>query len=79
MERLYPQAVDVRELSPLTLALVGDGVYELMVRERLCCLANRAAGELQPSIAAAETPTPRAPAETTTWRRGWRRFSAISI
>ena len=32
MERLYPQAVDVRELSPLTLALVGDGVYELMVR-----------------------------------------------
>ena len=46
MERLYPQAVDVRELSPLTLALVGDGVYELMVRERLCCLANRAAGEL---------------------------------
>ena len=46
MERLYPQPVDVRELSPLTLALVGDGVYELMVRERLCCLANRAAGEL---------------------------------
>lgn len=46
MERLYPAKVDTRELSPLTLALIGDGVYELMVRERLVCLANRSAGEL---------------------------------
>lgn len=46
MERMYRAEVDVRELSPLTLALVGDGVYELMVRERLVCCANRSAGEL---------------------------------
>jgi len=35
MERLYPQDVDVHTLSPLALAFVGDGVYSLMVRERL--------------------------------------------
>lgn len=34
--------------SPLTLAFVGDGVYELFVREHLACLANRPAGELNP-------------------------------
>ena len=37
MERLIPHDVDVRTLSPLTLAFVGDGVYELMVREMLAC------------------------------------------
>ena len=46
MERLYPQDVNVRTLSPLTLAFVGDGVYELMVRERLACEANRPNSEL---------------------------------
>lgn len=46
MERLYPQDVDVRSLSPLTLAFVGDGVYELMVREKLACQANRPNGVL---------------------------------
>ena len=33
------------ELSPLTLAFVGDGVYSLLVRERLA-QTNRPAGEL---------------------------------
>ena len=33
--------VDVRTLSPLALAFDGDGVYEMMVRERLVCQANR--------------------------------------
>ncbi|NLN81670.1 MAG: ribonuclease III [Clostridiales bacterium] len=46
MERLIPHDVDVRTLSPLTLAFVGDGVYELMVREMLACQANRPNGEL---------------------------------
>lgn len=41
MSRLYPQQVDVRTLSPLNLAFIGDGVYELLVRERLVCEANR--------------------------------------
>lgn len=46
MDRLYPQEVDTRTLSPLTLAFVGDGVYELMVRETLVCQANRPNGVL---------------------------------
>lgn len=46
MSRLYPMEVNPRTLSPLTLAFVGDGVYELMVRERLACLANRPAAAL---------------------------------
>lgn len=46
MERFLENAVDVHELSPLALALVGDGVYELLVREMLVCEANRSAGEL---------------------------------
>ena len=35
MERLYPKDLDLHTLSPLALAFVGDGVYSLMVRERL--------------------------------------------
>lgn len=44
--RLYPKEVDVRSLSPITLAFVGDGVYELMVREYLAAQANRPTGQL---------------------------------
>lgn len=32
---------DPKLLSPLALAFVGDGVYDLFVRERLVCEANR--------------------------------------
>lgn len=46
MERLYPQDIDLHTLSPLALAFVGDGVYSLMVRERLLSQANRPAGDL---------------------------------
>lgn len=46
MERLLPIEVDLRTVSPLNLAFVGDGVYELMVRERLVSLANRPNKEL---------------------------------
>lgn len=46
MDRLYPKEVDVRTVSPLALAHIGDGVYELLVRERLVCLANRPPREL---------------------------------
>ena len=52
MERLYPQDVKVRTLSPLALAVVGDGVYELMVRERLVSAANRPNGELHKAAVA---------------------------
>lgn len=34
------------ELSPLTLAFIGDGVYDLLVRETLVLQANRPVGEL---------------------------------
>ena len=46
MERLFPMEVDLHVVSPLNLAFVGDGVYDLMVRERLVCLANRPNKEL---------------------------------
>lgn len=47
MER-FLRGVDCNpdELSPLTLAFVGDAVYEIFVRELLVCKANRPAGEL---------------------------------
>lgn len=40
MERLFNADCDPRLLSPLTLAFVGDGVFELFVRERLVCAGN---------------------------------------
>lgn len=40
MERLFNAACDPKQLSPLTLAFVGDGVFELFVRERLVCAGN---------------------------------------
>lgn len=44
--RLYPEELDTRGLSPITLAFVGDGVFELMVREHLAAAANRPANAL---------------------------------
>lgn len=40
MERLFNADCDPKLLSPLTLAFVGDGVFELFVRERLVCAGN---------------------------------------
>lgn len=40
LERLFNQDCDPKQLSPLTLAFVGDCVFELFVRERLVCQAN---------------------------------------
>lgn len=40
MERFLEMDCDPRQMSPLTLAFIGDGVFELFVRERLVCLAN---------------------------------------
>ncbi len=44
--RFLDMGCDPDNLSPATLAFVGDGVYELMVREYLACEANRPAKEL---------------------------------
>lgn len=40
MDRLYDAPCDPKLLSPLTLAFIGDGVFDLFVRERLVCKAN---------------------------------------
>ncbi|MCQ2479585.1 MAG: ribonuclease III [Clostridia bacterium] len=47
MERfLSEKQVDPRQLSPLTLAFIGDTVYDLLVREEIICDANRSANDL---------------------------------
>ena len=40
MENFLNQQTDVRQLSPLTLAYIGDGVYELFVREYIVSKGN---------------------------------------
>lgn len=46
MERFYNKDCDVNNLSPLTLAFIGDTVFDLFVRERLICQANRPVNKL---------------------------------
>lgn len=47
MERLLKEKdVKPNELSPLTLAFIGDAVFDLLVREDLICKANRPANDL---------------------------------
>ncbi len=44
--RLLDNDVDLRTLSPLTLAFIGDAVYDLLVREMLVCGGNRPVGAM---------------------------------
>ena len=44
--RLTEYECDPKQLSPLTLAFIGDGVYDLFVREEIVCSANRPVKEL---------------------------------
>ncbi len=46
MENIAVSHNKADEISPLTLAFVGDGVYDLLVREYLVREANRPVGEL---------------------------------
>ena len=46
MENIADSHTRADEFSPLTLAFVGDGVYDLLVREYLVRKANRPVGEL---------------------------------
>lgn len=46
MGRLTEYDCDPKRLSPLTLAFVGDGVFDLFVREEIVCAANRPVKEL---------------------------------
>ena len=49
MERFLDFDCDPNQLSPLALAFVGDSVYDLLVREKLVCQANRSANKLHRS------------------------------
>lgn len=46
MEQFLENNSNPKQLSPQTLAFVGDGVYDLFVREYLVNKANRPVGEL---------------------------------
>lgn len=46
MEQLLNFDSNPKQLSPQTLAFVGDGVFDLLVRETLVNQANRPVGEL---------------------------------
>lgn len=46
MEQFLTNDCKPSQLSPLTLAFIGDGVYDLLVREYLVKQANRPVGEL---------------------------------
>ena len=47
MERfLKEKNVNPNELSPLTLAFIGDTVFDMLVREDIICTANRPANDL---------------------------------
>jgi len=44
--RLTDKELNVKQLSPLNLAFIGDGVYEMLVRETLVAQANRPVNDL---------------------------------
>ncbi len=46
MDRLLAENCNPRELSTAALAFVGDAVYSLLVRERLCCTSRSGADVL---------------------------------
>ncbi|MGN1195816.1 MAG: Mini-ribonuclease 3 [Acutalibacteraceae bacterium] len=48
---LFEKDCDTKQLSPLSLAFVGDTVFDLFVREMLLCDANRPVKKLHNSAA----------------------------
>ena len=46
MECMLCDGCDPKQLSPLTLAFLGDAVFELLVRERIVCKGSRPVSEL---------------------------------
>ena len=46
MERFLQEECDPGQLSPLTLAFLGDAVFEIFARERLVCMGSRPVSEL---------------------------------
>lgn len=46
MERFLNDDCDPSQLSPLTLAFLGDAVFEMFARERLVCMGSRPVSQL---------------------------------
>ena len=46
LERFYDGDCDANALSPQALAFIGDSVFNLFVKEKILCLANRPAKHL---------------------------------
>jgi ribonuclease-3 family protein len=46
LKRFYDAACNPKRMGALSLAFVGDAVFELFVRERLVCQANRPVSKL---------------------------------
>ena len=46
MEQFHLEKQDIRSYSPLTLAYIGDGIYELYIRTILVEQGNRQANKL---------------------------------
>ncbi len=46
MEKFIDKECCAKSVSPLTLAFLGDGVYDLLIRDFLVTQANRPVGEL---------------------------------
>ncbi|WP_411676772.1 Mini-ribonuclease 3 [Caproicibacter sp.] len=46
MERFYNVACDPKRMGALSLAFIGDAVFEVFVRERLVCQAERPVSKL---------------------------------
>lgn len=46
MERLLGDSCEPSQMSSASLAFIGDAVFSLMVRERLCCTHRLPAGKL---------------------------------
>ncbi|MBQ7740082.1 MAG: ribonuclease III [Eubacterium sp.] len=44
--RFLNDEINPKQLSPLNLAFIGDGIYEILVREKLVCDANRPVNDL---------------------------------
>ena len=49
--RLLGDKVDLRYVSTDALSFLGDGVYSMLVRERLCCSGNSRSGKLHETSA----------------------------
>jgi ribonuclease III family protein len=46
MERFLQDSCDPKQLSPLTLAFLGDAVFEVLVREKIVCQGSRPVSQL---------------------------------